>query len=170
MSSLQALADIRQKIQETESKIAEIENASLPADDVAERIKTFVATLQARFDADYIGRCLTSPGAGISTTDILNACSIEESSTADRHLVLAAWLNPDLLERKLTDAAMPYVATGKQALPVEKRPALLRKLDEQLTALLADEERLIVELQADGHEVFRRSGIDPLIVLGATGE
>ena len=166
-ASLQALADIRLKIAEAESQIREIEAASLPKADVEARIKAFVATLQARFDADFIGRGLVSAGAGINTTDLLNACSIEETSTADRGLVLTAWLHPDLLERKLNDAAMPYVATGK-ALPAEKRPALLRKLDETLTALLVDEERLIVELQADGHEVFRLAGIDPLIVLGAT--
>jgi hypothetical protein len=167
MSSLQALADIRQKIQETESKIAEVENASLPADDVAERIKAFVGGLQTRFDADYVGRCFTSPGSGTSTVDLLNAC-FQDSSAPDQHIVFAAWLHPDLLEQKLLKAAEPFIATGKQALPSDRRPALLKKLDETLSALLVDEEAAIVELEQAGHQVFRRAGIDPLVILAAT--
>jgi hypothetical protein len=166
---MQDLAQIRNQIADIQAQISDIETASLPKPDVEASIKAFVQTLQSRFDADYIGRCLVGAGSEISTTDILNACSIEETSTADRHIVLAAWLNPDLLERKLTDAAMPYVATGK-ALPADKRPALLKKLDDQLAELLHQEEEAIVALEQAGHEVFRRAGIDPLIVLGYTGE
>jgi hypothetical protein len=168
MSSLQALAQIRNQIADIESQIREIESASLPKADVEAHVKGFVQNLQSRFDAAYIGRCLVGAGSGISTTDILNACSIEETSTADRQIVLAAWLNPDLLEQKLLRAAEPYLATGKQALPADKRPALLRRLDETLSALLVDEEALIVDLEQAGHQVFRRANVDPLVILAAT--
>lgn len=169
-ASLQELANVRTRIADITGKISEIERASLTKDDVQDRIKAVVGTLQHRFDQDYIGRGLVGAEYGITTTDILNACTTEETNASDKAIVMLAWLSPDLLERKLLDAAQPYVASGKSAIPTDKRPSLLKKLDSELSELLHQEEELICELQANGHEVFRRANIDPLVVLAAHQE
>ena len=163
--SLQKLSDIRRQISDTESKIREIESASLTKDDVAERVKGFIQNLQARFDHSFVGMAIVSADGGFSAKDLLNACSLDETSTADRVIVLQAWFHPELLEKRLLDAAAPYVAA--KGIPTDKRPSMLKKLDSELSELLHQEERLIVELTDAGHEVFRRANIDPLIILAA---
>ena len=162
MAALKALADIRSRISELQGQISEIETASLPAADVQGRVKAFIQNFQSRFDDGYIGRGLVSAEAGISTTDIFNAATGEDLS--EKVMAIAAWLDPAGLERKLMESAAPHIAS--KGLPSEKRPALLRKLDDELDRLLADEEQLIVELEAAGLGVFRRGNVDPLVVLG----
>ena len=163
--TLQALADIRAKIQETDSRIAEIESAGLTSDDVQTRVKAFVATLQARFDESYLGMAITHPQGQFSTADILAAATGEEMNGADKPLIISAWLDPAALESRLMQATAPYIQSGKAAIPLEKRPALLKKLDEERHQLLVKEEDAITELLANGHEVFRRANADPLVVL-----
>lgn len=170
MASLQELANVRNKIADITGKISEIERASLPQADVQDRIKALVGTLQARFDHAFVGMNLAAADGGFSARDIMSACSSDERDASDKSLVLMAWLDPAGLERKLMEAAAPYVATGKSAIPTDKRPSLLRKLDGELSELLHQEESLICELQANGHEVFRRANIDPLVVLAAHQE
>lgn len=169
-ASLQELANVRRQISDISAKIQEIESASLTKQDVEERVRGFIQNLQFRFDHSFVGMAIVSPDGGLSATDILNACSIDETSTADRVLVLQAWLDHAGLERKLLACAEPYLASGKSAIPSDKRPALLKKLDGELSALLHQEEELILALTDAGHEVFRRANIDPLIVLAASTE
>lgn len=163
--TLQALADIRAKLQETDSRIAEIESAGLTSDDVQTRVKAFVATLQARFDESYLGMAITHPRGQFSTADILAAATGEEMNGADKPLIISAWLDPAALESRLMQATAPYIQSGKAAIPLGKRPALLKKLDEERHQLLVKEEDAITDLLANGHEVFRRANADPLVVL-----
>lgn len=163
--TLQALADIRAKLQETDSRIAGIESAGLTSDDVQTRVKAFVATLQDRFDESFVGLAITHPQGQFSTADILAAATGEEMNGADKMLIFQAWLDPAALESKLMRATAPYIQSGKSAIPLEKRPALLRKLDEERHQLLVMEEATIADLLANGHEVFRRANADPLVVL-----
>lgn len=163
--SLQQLANVRKQISDISAKIQEIESASLTKDDVAERVKGFIQNLQARFDHSFVGMAIVSADGGFSAKDLLNACSLDEQSTADRVIVLQAWLDPDGLERKLLACAEPYVAA--KGIPSDKRPSMLKKLDSELSELLHQEEELIVALTDAGHEVFRRGNVDPLIVLAA---
>ena len=163
--TLQALADIRAKIQETDSRIAEIESAGLTSDDVQTRVKAFVATLQARFDESFVGLAITHPQGQFSTADILAAATGEEMNGADKPLIISAWLDPAALESRLMQATTPYIQSGKAAIPLEKRPALLKRLDEERHHLLVKEEAAITDLLANGHEVFRRANADPLVVL-----
>jgi hypothetical protein len=164
-ASLKSLATIRETIASVEAEIRAIDNSGLTEADVADRVKGFIATLAARFDESYIGRAFTHANGTVTTTDMLNATA-SEGQSGDEALVLEAWLRPELLEQKLLNAAAPYVQTGKTALPLDQRPALLRKLDARLADLCQEEEDMIVELQANGHEVFRRGNVDPLVVLG----
>ena len=163
--TLQALADIRAKLQETDSRIAGVESAGLTSDDVQTRVKAFVATLQARFDESYLGMAITHPQGQFSTADILAAATGEEMNGADKPLIISAWLDPAALESRLMQATAPYIQSGKAAIPLEKRPALLKRLDEERHQLLVKEEDAITELLANGHEVFRRANADPLVVL-----
>ncbi len=163
--TLQSLADTRAKIQETDSRIAEIESAGLTSDDVQNRVKAFVATLQARFDESFVGLAITHPQGQFSTADILAAATGEEMNGADKPLIISAWLDPAALESRLLQATAPYIQSGKAAIPLEKRPALLKKLDEERHQLLVKEEDAITDLLANGHEVFRRANADPLVVL-----
>jgi hypothetical protein len=165
-ASLKSLATIRETIASIEAEIRAIDNSGLTEADVADRVKSFIATLAARFDESYIGMAFTHPNGIVTTTDLINACAPDGGHPGDESLVLEAWLRPELLEQKLLNAAAPYVQTGKTALPLDQRPALLRKLDARLADLCQEEEDMIVELQANGHEVFRRGNVDPLVVLG----
>ena len=160
--SMKALADIRSRIAELQGQISEIDNATLTLPDVQGRVKAFIQNLQSNFDTDYLGRALVNPSASIACVDIFNAATGEDLS--EKVMAIAAWLDPAGLERKLMESAAPHIAS--KGLPSEKRPALLRKLDDELDRLLADEEQLIVELEAAGLGVFRRGNVDPLVVLG----
>ena len=170
MASLQELANVRRKISDISARISEIESASLTREDVETNIKGFIQTLQARFDQAYVGMAAVSANSGLSALDIMNACSYDEHNGSDKALVIQAWMNPELLEKRLLECAEPYMASGKSALPTEKRPALIRKLDSELSELLHTEESLIVALTDAGHEVFRRGNVDPLVVLAASAE
>ena len=161
-ATLKSLAAIRQHIADIEAEISAIDFATVNKMDAAARVKAFVTSLAGRVDEGYIGRCFTSAAGGTNAEDLLNAV---ESGTADRALAIQAWLDPTGLETRLMAAALPFCKDGGTALA--ERPALLRKLDNRLHDLLVEEEGMVCELQAQGHEVFRRSNVDPLIVLAA---
>lgn len=163
-ATLKQLAAIRAAIADTESEIHAIDFATVHKMDAAARVKAFVTSLAGRVDEGYIGRCFTSAAGGTRTEDLLNSVARGDIGTVDRALALQAWLDPTGLETKLMTCALPYCADGGTSLA--ERPALLRKLDSRLHDLLVEEEAMIVELIAAGHEVYRRSNVDPLIVLG----
>ena len=166
-ATLKQLATIRQTISDIEGEISDIDNAGLTADDVADRVTALVYRLSARFDEGHIGLALTNPNGTVQTTDFMNACVEEGSHPGDAALVIEAWLHPEVLEQKLLKAAAPYVQSGKTALTIDQRPAMARKLDNRLHDLLIEEEQMVVELLAAGHEVYRRGTVDPMIVLAA---
>lgn len=159
--SLKNLYQIRGEIDALQSRIAEIDSAALPVADVALRVAAFVADLGARFDVGHLGRAIVSADT-FTVSDIRNAAFSNEPGETE--LVIQAWLDPDRLTDRLLDAAAPFAE--KKGTAMAERPALLRKLDDQLHDLLVAEEEMVVALEQQGIEVYRRPGIDPYIILG----
>jgi hypothetical protein len=163
--SLSQLAKIRETIANTGQQLRLIDAAELPKEDAEDRVAALVHNLATKFDADFVGRAIVSGQGAISVSDILAAAETE-SDPAEKLLVTMAWLQPELLMAKLMSAAQPFFATGKTALPIAERPALARKLDKRLHDLAVEEEAMVRELEAAGHDVWRRPEVDPLVVLG----
>lgn len=164
-ATLSQLAKIRETIALTEQELRAIDQASLPKEDAEDRVSALVQSLAARFDSDFVGRAIVSGKGAVSVTDLLVAAEVEVDP-AEKMLIVAAWLHPENLKAKLMAAAQPYIASGKNALPVAERPALARKLDQRLHDMAVEEEAMVRELEAQGHDVWRRPGVDPLVVLG----
>lgn len=165
MATLSQLAKIRETIALTEGELRAVDQASLPKEDAEDRVAALVHSLAARFDADFVGRAICSGKGTVQPVDILVAAEVE-TDPAEKMLIVAAWLNPENLKAKLMASAAPYVVTGKTALPIADRPAIARKLDQRLHDLAVEEEAMVRELEAQGHDVWRRPGVDPLVVLG----
>ena len=157
--SLAKLAEIRRQIGETKGRVADLETQTLTPPDVERVVKDRVAQWAAQVDSVYIGRSFATPGVPPDAGVFELACAGHDHKLG----LLLAWLDPAALEKKLLALAKPYA--DRAAVPEGERKQLRRTLEGELYDLEMAEERLIVELEDAGVEVFRRSDADAAIVL-----
>lgn len=158
--------DLTKQIESLRSQIAAVKNElaalrvmPVAADDLPQRVAEVVKTLAARVDENTLGALVAASTPPGNQDDPLRlACFV-----ADQPGILHAWLNPTDLTKKLTALARPH-ATG--TVPLSERPQLQADLERRLFNLEVAEEKAICAAEAQGIEVFRRGGIDPLVFFG----
>lgn len=147
---------IRAQIAQLKSELAALRVMPIHPDDLPQRVAKVVKTLAARVDENALGALLAASSPPGNQDDPLRlACFV-----SDQPGILHAWLDPAGLTKKLTALARPH-ATG--AVPLAERPQRQADLERRLFKLEVEEERLIVQAESAGVEIFRRHDLDPLV-------
>jgi hypothetical protein len=156
MASLKELHQLREKIADIKASIEREKNRGLTKSEIADLIDRRVdGWAKHVFDAGYLG--INIAHSALDTSMVLRAAVSEGD---DKVVAMMAWLFPDQLKERLTEAAMPYADDGKAKLDV-------RKLEEECYDLEVAEEKLYCQLEESGiNPGPRRHDVDPLIVIG----
>jgi hypothetical protein len=159
VASLKELHQLREKIADLKASIEREKNRGLTKSEIADLIESRVnAWGQGLYDSGYVG--INAAHHALDQGMLIRAAVETGSAPEDRLIAVLAWLFPDQMKAKLTEAAMPYADDGKAKLDV-------RKLEQDCYDLELAEERLYCELEESGiNPGPRRPDCDPLIVIG----
>ena len=153
------LAELRDKITQTQAELAALPDQPLPAVDALARLDAWIASEAARFDAAQAARAFTTQGAHIDVLQAQGLRNTDASVQTDLAPLLCALFAPEIKAR-LSDVIQALPAPPGPALA--ERPAILRRLTDELDRLERGEERLIRE---SGEALPRRGDARPEIVL-----
>lgn len=156
MASLKELHQIREKIADLKATAEREKNRGLSENEIADLIDRRVdGWAKHVFDAGYLG--INIAHSALDTSMVLRAAVSEGD---DKVVAMMAWLFPDQLKQRLTEAALPFAYGAEAKLDV-------RKLEEECYDLEVAEEKLYCRLEESGiNPGPRRPDADPLIIVG----
>ncbi len=156
MASLKELNQLREKIADLKASIEREKNRGLTQSEIADLIDRRVDGWgKGLYDSGYLG--VNAAHHALDTSMVLRAGVAEGE---DKMVALLAWLFPDQMKAKLTEAAMPFADGGEARLDV-------RKLEQDCYDLEVAEEKLYCQLEESGiNPGPRRPDADPLIIIG----
>lgn len=159
--SLNKLSDIRIKIAKLKAEIASADTGGMSSPEVESFIDSQVDAMgRIYFDEGYVG--LNVAHGELSPETLLKAVvanPFEGQTQEAKAIAVLAWLFPDAMKQKLSQAALPYADDSA-------KPDVA-KLEKQLFDAEVLEEKVYLELRDAGiHPGPRRPDIDPSIVLG----
>lgn len=153
------LAELRDKIISTKAELEALPDQPLPAVDAIARLESWITTQAARFDAAQAARAFTTQGAHIDVLQAQGLRNTDASVQTDLAPLLCALFGGEIKAR-LGEAIQALPITPGPALA--ERPAILRRLTDEVDRLERGEERLIRE---SGEALPRRGDARPEIVL-----
>lgn len=162
-STLANLQKLRSKLLDIRREIADIENQALTNDEVSANISATVDKWASLFEAGHVG--INIANLEFWGTDLLAVATFGDTPV-EKTISLLAWLNPDMLKQKLNEAAKPFVSVG--GLTREQRQDRIKAMESEKHDIEVAEETMIVALEDEGVEVFRRPDADPAIILAAS--
>lgn len=171
-----AVARCRKEIEKLRERIAEIDSAPRPLDELIARATAEIEALANRGAPDVDGLIDAGLAIGWATRPLdllgrsadgmviaLNGSSVDTMATL-------AWL----FKRQLTDAVVAAVreASGPDddAIPIAARPKMLASVRTSLLELERIEETAVEEIEATGAMFERRPDADPRAVLGLASD
>ena len=168
------ITDLRERISATQGEIEALREAPVPKVEYVQRVSDWIDTQAAAFavNAEFSVSPLREPfpradHVGFGQLRVRGSDHGDSVAEADAAGLLC-WLMGDAIKAKLSEAIA--AAELPEGAPAADRPRLRRDLAAQLDRMEINEERLVVEAQAAGIEVQRRSDVRPEIVLSLSLE
>ncbi len=155
----------REDIEELEAERDELESGYLPLGDVTQRIAAMINHEAGKFDAEYLlgnqirnARRFLDSSLLIANVDTL----VQFEHKVNLGPLLAFLFGDEIKQRLAAYVETLDLPTGPTA---EERPALIKKLDQEILQLEIEEERLICEAESAGIQIARHPDAEPAVVL-----
>jgi hypothetical protein len=170
----EALLRAERGLQALAVRRSELEAAPIASAELKQRIRAYVAELNAAATPDLSLAVLSGNPADIRYT-MEAAPTHSITPTGDQisgharvvdGVALLAWANPDLLIQRLEEEADALVIDDTDTATAEQRAAGLEEIEAERLALERDAEYWTVELERQGFAVHRRRDAAPEAVLG----
>lgn len=173
MSLEKNIQNLREQIQQLKEEIEWVANAPVTRQEWKERVASWVDGMAAKAEkADNSLLSLRSANPqtvnradllNIETSVVQNAGASTVKSVEFSIAPPLTWLLGDAIKATLMTRveAVDYVP----GLPMAERPARLAQLKQDLRTLEEKEEALICEAEANRQPIYRRSDVDPAVVL-----
>jgi hypothetical protein len=160
------LADLRERIAETNERLATLEDAPVPKSEYQQRVSQWIDRQAANFRPEYAVSPLRDVRPRFDEVSIaelpVRSSGGPEVAVADAGAVLC-WLLGDEIKRRLGEVIESAdLETGP---PTADRPKLRRDLEAELRRLELAEEALICDADAAGFNILRRPDADAAVIL-----
>jgi hypothetical protein len=161
------LADLRERIAETNERLATLEDAPVPKSEYQQRVSQWIDRQAANFRPEYAVSPLRDVRPRFDEVELgllpVRGSNTGESIASADAGPLVCWLMGDAIKAKLAETIAN--ADLPEGPPSAERPALRRKLEAELRELELREEALIVDAEAAGFSIPRRPDADAAVIL-----
>ena len=164
-ATIEALEAIRATIASKVDELAAVTRIPCTPDEALEKVRSVLDFAAARVPLD-VGRFLGAAPVRADARLFLPPRSDLRPEVHSEQL-LAVLCRPRV--EQLFEAAISEALEGLETISALDRVSRIAELQAELHALEVEEERLIVELEAQGADVLRRGDADPAIVLAWQG-